>query len=55
MTLIDCILLTLVNTIVCIALPKVLSMVFTTKAKKVAPLQNSVTSSEPSAEIPSFS
>ena len=55
MSFIDCILLTLINTVACLAFPKVLSVILTARTKKTAPTPNSVTSLESSSEIPSFS
>ncbi|MBE9051961.1 hypothetical protein IQ243_16315 [Nostocales cyanobacterium LEGE 11386] len=50
MTLMDCILLTLLNTVVCIALPKLLSII-TAKPKSTAPSQSAINSQESNAEI----
>jgi hypothetical protein len=50
MSFIDGLLLTLLNTVVCIALPKFLSVITTTD-KSVAPNQTAIQSAEASAEI----
>lgn len=55
MTFIDCILLTLINTVACLAFPKMLSVILAAKTKKTAPTPTPMTSIEPSSEIPSFS
>ncbi|MBW4558567.1 MAG: hypothetical protein KME59_22095 [Trichormus sp. ATA11-4-KO1] len=51
MTLMDGLLLTLLNTVVCIALPKLLSII-TTKPKSTEPSQPAINSQESNAEIP---
>lgn len=55
MSFIDCILLTLINTVACLAFPKVLSVILTAKTQKTAPTPTPLTSIESSSEIPSFS
>ncbi len=55
MSFIDCILLTLINTVACLAFPKLLSMILTPKTKKAASSPTPITASESSSEIPSFS
>ncbi len=55
MSFIDCILLTLINTVACLAFPKVLSVILADKTRKNAQNPTPVTSLEPSSEIPSFS
>ncbi|MBD2292832.1 hypothetical protein H6G06_04865 [Anabaena sphaerica FACHB-251] len=57
MSLIDGILLTLLNTVVCLVLPKLLSIIFITKKNQINQEEPQITipASEPSPEIPSFS
>ncbi|MFN6572211.1 hypothetical protein [Dendronalium sp. ChiSLP03b] len=54
MSLTDSILLTLLNTLACLALPKLLSVVLAAKAKAIKSSQSAVTSQESSSEIPSL-
>ena len=54
MSFIDCILLTLINAVACLVFPKLLSMILAVNKKKNAPSPIPVTSTESSAEIPSF-
>ncbi|BAY12032.1 hypothetical protein NIES2098_52180 [Calothrix sp. NIES-2098] len=57
MSFIDCILLTIANTVACLAFPKLLSMVLTPKTKKTIPSSTPITAAESSSEIeiPSYS
>ncbi|WP_179198170.1 hypothetical protein [Nostoc sp. T09] len=55
MSFIDCILLTLINTVACLAFPKLLSMILTLKTKKTAPSPTPITAPESGSEVPSFS
>jgi hypothetical protein len=57
MSLIDGVLLTLLNTVVCLVLPKLLSMISATKKTKInqEKQQINIPISEPNPEIPSFS
>ncbi len=55
MSLIDGILLTLVNTVICLSFPKLLSMILAPKTKEAKPSPVPITVQEPSAEVPSFS
>ncbi|MDZ7951418.1 hypothetical protein [Nostoc sp. DedQUE09] len=55
MSLIDGIFLTLLNTVVCLALPKLLSVILSAKNQKTVPLQSTLTSQDSKSEIPSFS
>ncbi|MFN6483630.1 hypothetical protein [Nostoc sp. DedQUE03] len=54
MSLIDGIFLTLLNTVACLTLPKLLSLILSAKRQNTAP-SASVTSQDPNSEIPSFS
>ncbi|MDZ7962065.1 MAG: hypothetical protein RMY34_30055 [Aulosira sp. DedQUE10] len=54
MSLIDGILLTLVNTVICLAFPKLLSIISAAKTKTTEPSTAVITISEASPEIPSF-
>jgi hypothetical protein len=57
MSLIDGVLLTLLNTVVCLVLPKLLSMISATEKTQInqEEQQINVPISEPNPEIPSFS
>ncbi|MHC5759921.1 hypothetical protein [Nostoc sp.] len=55
MSLIDGILLTLLNTVACLALPKLLSVVLSRKSQNTPPSTSAVTSQDSNSEIPSFS
>lgn len=57
MSLIDCVLLTLFNTIVCLVLPKLLSMISANKKTQInqEEQQINIPRSESNPEIPSFS
>ncbi|MBD2354391.1 hypothetical protein H6G41_07075 [Tolypothrix sp. FACHB-123] len=55
MSFIDCILLTLINAVACLAFPKLLSMILAANTKKSAPAPVTVTSTESSTEVRSFS
>lgn len=54
MSLIDGILLTLVNTAVCLVLPKLLSVILATQTKNVVSAQPVMESQDASANIPSY-
>ncbi len=61
MRLMDGIVLTLLNTVVCLVLPKLLSIVFSSKKTQVAKTQvikqeqkAAISTTEPSPEVPSF-
>ena len=54
MTLMDGILLTLLNTVACLALPKLLAIV-SAKSQNTATLSSAATSEVSNSEIPSFS
>jgi hypothetical protein len=54
MSFIDCILLTLINAVACLAFPKLLSMILAVNQKNNAPSPTPIISTEPSPEIPSF-
>lgn len=57
MSFIDCILLTLINTLACLVFPKLLSMILAAKTRKPTLSPTSITTPEssPEIEIPSFS
>jgi hypothetical protein len=57
MSFLDGVLLTIFNTIVCLVLPKVLSVIFATKNQDqvIVPSQPAIASSDSSSEIPTFS
>jgi hypothetical protein len=54
MRLIDGILLTLLNTVACLAFPKLLSMIWAAKTKNTEPSPLPVQAQESSSEIPSY-
>jgi hypothetical protein len=54
MSSMDVILLTLLNTAVCLVLPKVLSVVLATKTKSIVSLQPARESQNTGASIPSY-
>jgi hypothetical protein len=54
MNLIDGLLLTLLNTVACLVLPKVLSVVLGNKAKQEPQFQQQIESPASSSEIPSL-
>jgi hypothetical protein len=55
MGLMDGVLLTLINGAICIALPKLLSIMLAEKAQQKVPSQPKVTAQKSSTKIPSFS
>ncbi|MEH2108453.1 hypothetical protein [Nostoc sp.] len=55
MSLIDGILLTLLNTVACLALPKLLSVILAAKNQNTASSASALTSQDSNSEIPSFS
>ncbi|BAY63745.1 hypothetical protein NIES22_38340 [Calothrix brevissima NIES-22] len=55
MSFIDCILLTLINAVACLAFPKLLAMILAVTSKKSTPAPVPVTSIESNTEVPSFS
>ncbi|MEH1943444.1 MAG: hypothetical protein V7L01_24935 [Nostoc sp.] len=55
MSLIDGILLTLLNTVACLALPKLLSVILAAKKQNTASSGSALTSQDSNSEIPSFS
>lgn len=55
MSLIDGILLTLLNTVGCLALPKLLSVIMSAKSQNIAPSPSALTSQDSNSEIPTFS
>ncbi|AFY32846.1 hypothetical protein Cal7507_2415 [Calothrix sp. PCC 7507] len=54
MSFIDVILLTLFNTLACLALPKLLSLVLAVKTKKAVHSDHTITLQELNTEVPSF-
>lgn len=54
MNLIDGIFLTLLNTVACLALPKLLSIILSTKSQSNKRSQSIMTSQDSNSEIPSF-
>ncbi len=54
MSLIDAIFLTLLNTVACLALPKLLA-ILSAKSQNTAPSTSALTSQDSNFEIPSFS
>ncbi|MEJ6484622.1 hypothetical protein N0Y54_25450 [Nostoc punctiforme UO1] len=54
MSLIDGILLTLLNTVACLALPKLL-VILSEKSQNTSPSRSTATSKDSNSEIPSFS
>ena len=55
MSLIDDIFLTILNTVACLALPKVLSVILSAKNLNTVPSSSTLTSQDSNSEIPSFS
>ncbi|MCC5624549.1 hypothetical protein [Nostoc sp. CHAB 5715] len=55
MSLIDGIFLTLLNTVVCLALPKLLSTIVPAQSQNITPSSSALTSEHSNSEIPSFS
>ncbi|MCC5644902.1 hypothetical protein LC607_18545 [Nostoc sp. CHAB 5824] len=55
MSLIDGILLTLLNTVACLALPKLLSVILSAKNQNTAPSASALTLQDSNSEMPSFS
>jgi len=55
MSLIDGLLLTLLNTIACLALPKLLSVIVSLKNKSSVRSPSATTSQDDRSEVPSFS
>ena len=55
MSLIDGIFLTLLNTEVCLAGPKLLSVIMPVKNQNTEPSKSAITSQDSNSEIPSFS
>lgn len=55
MSLIDGIFLTILNTVACLALPKLLSIILSAKSQNTVPLASTLTSQDSNSKIPSFS
>ncbi|MBD2200950.1 hypothetical protein H6G33_22410 [Calothrix sp. FACHB-1219] len=55
MSFIDCILLTLINAVACLAFPKLLSMILAVNTKESIPAPVPVTATESNTEVSSFS
>ncbi len=55
MSLIDGIFMTLLNTVVCLALPKLVSVILSAKSQNTAFSPSTLTSQDSNSEIPSFS
>ncbi|WP_392533367.1 hypothetical protein [Nostoc sp. C117] len=55
MSLIDGLFLTLLNTVACLALPKLVSVILSAKNENAVPSPSAVTSQDSNSEIPSFS
>ncbi|WP_322732785.1 hypothetical protein [Nostoc sp. ChiQUE01b] len=55
MSLIDGIFMTLLNTVACLALPKLVSVIMSAKSQKTASSTSTLTSQDSNSEIPSFS
>ncbi|MEH2070724.1 MAG: hypothetical protein V7K47_21605 [Nostoc sp.] len=54
MSLIDGLFMTLLSTVVCVALPKLLSVIVSAKEKNTVTSPSAVTSQDSNLEIPSF-
>ncbi|MEH2206993.1 MAG: hypothetical protein V7K53_23450 [Nostoc sp.] len=55
MSLIDGIFLTILNTVACLALPKLLSVILPVKRQNTESSKSAMTSQDSNSEIPSFS
>lgn len=55
MSLIDGIFLTILNSVACLAVPKLLSVIVTVKNQNTEPSKSAITSQDSNSEIPSFS
>lgn len=54
MSFIHCLLLTLINAVICITLPKVMSLILAATTNRIAPSQPALTPQEASSKVPSF-
>ncbi len=54
MCLMDSLILTLISAVICLAFPKILSMILAAKTKRTAPLPTAIAPQEITKEVPSY-